>query len=216
MNREIFFDWIRPSPLFARLSQGQVTCIEAVLDAGAHLPVTHLAYALATAHHETGARFEPVIEAMSYSAQRMTEVWPRRFPDLESATAYARNPEALANRVYGGRLGNTRQGDGWRYRGRGLVQITGRANYRKVGRLIGVDLEADPDLALRVDVSVKALILGIERGVYTGKRASDYLPGDYVNARRIINNDVPANGRRVAGLADRFEAALEAAWQAVA
>jgi len=211
MNRKTFYDAIRPGPLFARLSQDQVDCIEAVLDEAAHLPVSHLAYALATAHHETGGRFVPIEENMSYSARRMTEVWPSRFPDLESARPYARNPEALANRVYGGRLGNTQPGDGWRYRGRGLVQITGRANYAKVGRLIGVDLEADPAAALRVDVSARALILGIERGIYTGKRAADYLPGDYVNARRIINADVRANGRRIAAKAEHFEAAIEAA-----
>lgn len=211
MNRKAFYDAIRPGPLFARLRQDQVDCIEAVLDEGAHLPVSHLAYALATAHHETGGRFVPIEENMSYSAKRMTEVWPSRFPDLESAMAYARNPEALANRVYGGRLGNDQPGDGWRYRGRGLVQITGRANYAKVGRLIGVDLEAFPETALRVDVSAKALILGIERGIYTGKRAADYLPGDYVNARRIINADVRRNGRHVAGLAEHFEMAIERA-----
>jgi len=211
MNRKAFYDAIRPGPLFSRLRQDQVDCIEAVLDEGGHLPVSHLAYALSTAHHETGGRMVPIEENLSYSARRMTQVWPSRFPDLEAARPYARNPEALANRVYGGRLGNDQPGDGWRYRGRGLVQITGRANYVKVGRLIGVDLEGEPDAALRVDVSAKALILGIERGIYTGKRAADYLPGDYVNARRIINADVRANGRRVAGLAEHFEAAIEGA-----
>lgn len=74
-------------------------------------------------------------ENLNYSAPRLTEVWPKRFPTLESATPYARNPEALANRVYASRLGNgdAASGDGYRYRGRGLMQVTGRDNYRAIG-----------------------------------------------------------------------------------
>ena len=74
-------------------------------------------------------------ENLNYSAKRLTEVWPRRFPTLASARPYAHNPEKLANHVYANRNGNGNEasGDGWRYRGGGLMQTTGRANYRAIG-----------------------------------------------------------------------------------
>ena len=93
--------------------------------------------------HESGflGRLE---ENLSYSAERLVAVWPRRFPTLGSARPYTRNPEALANYVYDGRMGNERLGDGWRYRGRGLIQITGKSNYALVQELTGMDLLDDP------------------------------------------------------------------------
>lgn len=74
-------------------------------------------------------------------------MWPSRFPSIASATPYARNPEALANKVYGGRMGNTKPGEGWRYRGRGFLMITGRDNYVLASGWSGFDLTNDPDLA---------------------------------------------------------------------
>lgn len=78
----------------------------------------------------------------------MLKVWPKRFPTPEKAAEYERNPEKLANYVYASRLGNgdTTSGDGWRFRGRGLIQVTGRGNYRSVRSGIGLDLEASPEL----------------------------------------------------------------------
>ncbi|WP_267361535.1 MULTISPECIES: peptidoglycan-binding protein [unclassified Methylobacterium] len=78
-------------------------------------------------------------ESLFYTAERLCQVWPKRFPTLAAAKPYAGNPKALAEKVYGGRMGNVRPGDGWRYRGGGLLQNTGRANYRAAG------FEADPD-----------------------------------------------------------------------
>jgi putative chitinase len=89
-------------------------------------------------------RFE---ENLNYSAERLIAVWPHRFPDLASAERCAHNPMKLANVVYAARLGNTHADDGWLFRGRGLIQLTGRANYAHYGKLIGVDLIADPDRA---------------------------------------------------------------------
>lgn len=105
-----------------------------------------VAHALAQWIHETG-ELKVLEERLSYSAARLMAVWPSRFPTLAHARLYERNPEALANFVYGGRMGNTQPGDGWRFRGRGLTQVTGRANYGRFGRLAGVDLLAEPDLA---------------------------------------------------------------------
>ncbi len=85
-------------------------------------------------------------DGLNYSAERLTVIWPGRFPTANDARPYAHNPEALANRVYGGRMGNTEPGDGWRFRGRGPIQLTGRANYEFVGNLIGQDLTVTPEL----------------------------------------------------------------------
>jgi len=106
-----------------------------------------LAHWLAQFGHESRnfTRFE---EDLRYTAARLCAVWPKRFPTLASAQPFANNPEALANKVYGGRLGNNQPGDGWRFRGRG-PQLTGRDNYSACGKRIVLDLIGDPDLAAR-------------------------------------------------------------------
>jgi putative chitinase len=87
-------------------------------------------------------------EDLSYCAEHLVAVWPARFRSVADATPYARNPEALAELVHGGRCGNTQAGDGWRYRGRGLTRVTGRANYRAYYRDTGVNVLAHPDILL--------------------------------------------------------------------
>lgn len=79
-------------------------------------------------------------ENLSYSPQRIVEVWPKRFKSIKEAMPYSRNPERLGSKVYALRLGNgeERTGDGFRYRGRGLIQVTGKDNYKEVGELIGL------------------------------------------------------------------------------
>ena len=117
------------------------------------LVVAHLLSQLA---HESG--LVPKEENLHYRAERLMQVWPARFPTLAAAQACAGNPEGLANTVYGGRMGNTQPEDGWRFRGRGLIQLTGRSNYETYGRLVGFDLVANPDLLLQYGVG--ALVAG--------------------------------------------------------
>jgi putative chitinase len=95
------------------------------------------------------AALSRVEENLNYSAERLCAVWPSRFKTLSAASAYARNPEALANRVYGGRMGNTAADDGWRYRGRGLKQLTGKANYSEYAEASRVDVVRWPELLVK-------------------------------------------------------------------
>ncbi|MBI5558055.1 MAG: glycoside hydrolase family 19 protein [Deltaproteobacteria bacterium] len=100
---------------------------------------------LAQIAHESGELCR-LAENLNYAAKRLMQVWPKRFPTLEKAEMYARNPAKLANYVYAKRLGNgdEQSGDGWRYRGRGVIQVTGRGNYRTIGAALGLPLEAEP------------------------------------------------------------------------
>ena len=94
------------------------------------------------------ANFTRLQENLNYSAQRLTQVWFSRFPNVSMAEPYAHNPEKLANFVYAGRMGNLQDGDGWQFHGRGLIQLTGRENYANCGSGIGVDIIDNPDLLL--------------------------------------------------------------------
>jgi len=97
--------------------------------------------------HES-AGFKTLQENLNYSAEGLQKTWPKRFPALADAEPYARQPEKIANKVYAGRNGNGDEasGDGWRYRGRGCIQLTGKANYSAAGDALDVDLLADPDI----------------------------------------------------------------------
>jgi putative chitinase len=96
---------------------------------------------LATVHHESNG-FRQFTENLNYSPDRILQVWPTRF-DPESAKRYCNRPQALANRVYANRMGNGSEatGDGWRYRGRGAIQITGFNNYKSMSRILDLELD---------------------------------------------------------------------------
>ena len=94
--------------------------------------------------HESGG-FKQLNENLNYGAKGLVGTWPSRFPNLEYAAEFERKPERIANKVYGGRMGNTEEGDGWKYHGRGLIQLTGRENYDNCGSGLGVDLIGNPD-----------------------------------------------------------------------
>lgn len=106
---------------------------------------------LAQIGHESG-QLSKVTENLNYSVNGLIATWPKRF-DLTKAKLYARQPERIANCVYADRLGNGNEasGDGWKYRGRGLIQITGRARYREATEKmyalpLGTDFEEEPEL----------------------------------------------------------------------
>lgn len=83
---------------------------------------------LAQVLHESG-EFRAKTEDMNYSAKRLREIWPKRFPSTDFAKRYEYKPVELANFTYGGRMGNDRQGDGWRFRGGGFIGLTGKSMY---------------------------------------------------------------------------------------
>jgi putative chitinase len=95
--------------------------------------------------HESGG-FKLLKENLNYSAKALMNTWPSRFPDMDTAEKFERQPEKIANKVYSGRMGNSEDGDGAKYIGRGLIQLTGKDNYRAFGEAIGEDLVANPEL----------------------------------------------------------------------
>ena len=100
---------------------------------------------LAQCHHESGG-FKITQENLNYGAKGLRGTFPKYFPTDEIATKYERQPEKIANKVYGGRMGNIELGDGWRYHGRGFIQLTGKDNYKAFSASIGEDCVASPDL----------------------------------------------------------------------
>lgn len=104
-----------------------------------------VAHWLAQASHES-AGFTRTVENLNYSAERLHAVWPGRFPSIDAATPFAHAAEKLANKVYGGRLGNDQSGDGWKFRGRGFYQLTGRENYARAATALSMPLLDNPDL----------------------------------------------------------------------
>ena len=99
--------------------------------------------------HES-MNFTRLEENMNYSAEGLMKTWPSRFPTLESAKPYHRNPEKIANKVYAGRMGNGPEetGEGWLYHGRGLIQLTGKDNYTLAGDALNMDFIHSPDYVL--------------------------------------------------------------------
>lgn len=105
-----------------------------------------LAHFLAQCAHESGG-FKAVNENLNYSADGLKKIFPKYFPGNLSES-YARQPEKIASRVYGSRMGNGDETtkEGWKYRGAGYLQTTGKENYKKLGDFLGVDLLSNPEL----------------------------------------------------------------------
>jgi putative chitinase len=105
--------------------------------------------------YESG-QFNKLVENLTFkTAARLMTVWPKRFPTEASAAPYVNNEEKLANFVYANRIGNgdVNSGDGYRYRGRGIIQITGKSNYADIGKVLGADLVNNPDFLLTPELA---------------------------------------------------------------
>lgn len=210
-----FFDAVRASVFGGSLTQQQVDGIEITVAAWAKYgdgDLRKLAYVLGTKKWETGHTMQPVTENLNYtSAARIAKVWPSRFPSVASAKPYVRNPQKLANRVYANRNGNGDEasGDGWRYRGMGDTQLTGKENFARAGKKLGIDLVGKPELACEPETAAAIQCLGMMEGWFTGRDLSDYFTAtgtDWKGARMIVNGKDSADD--IADIARAFYAAL--------
>lgn len=149
------------------------------------------AHFLSQVLHETGG-LTVTTENLNYRPARLMAVWPSRFKTLDAARQVSHNPRALANKVYGGRMGNVGPDDGWRYIGRGALQLTGRESYLRVGEALDLDLVGNPELVLLPDN-----ILPIAGEIWRTKDCNRFADvDDVVRVTRAIN------GGQI-GLADR-------------
>lgn len=188
MDRSKFYDMIRP--MFGKLNQEQVDAFEWLFETYPEdVSIPQMAYGLATVYHETAQTMQPITEYGSTSY----------FNKYEPGTKL------------GKQLGNTKPGDGAKFKGRGYVMITGRANYQKAGDKLGVDLINHPEKACDREIARQIMRRGCWEGWFTGKKFTDYLNDtekDYYNCRRVINGTDKAS--TIAGYAEKFEDALNA------
>lgn len=199
-NSKAFFDRVRDVDLLGpTLSPSEVAGCTAILEACASWPVSHVAYALATAYHETAGTMQPIKEIGG----------PDYFRRMYDKTG--NRPNVAAD------LGNTEPGDGAKFAGRGYPQLTGRRNYARADRELGLngELLRNPDLAMRPDLAARIMEAGMREGWFTGKGCAAYLPAKgagtraaFIAARRIINGTDRAE--KIAEHAMDFQEALQA------
>jgi len=133
--------------------------------------------------HECG-NFRILEENLNYRAEALMKLWPKRF-DAVKAQACARNPKLIANTVYSGRMGNRDEasGDGYRFRGRGCIQLTGYTNYFHAGKALDADLVMEPDLVATPRFA--ALTAGWFWSTHDCNRLAEQ--GDWLNLTKKIN-----------------------------
>lgn len=205
MKREAFYAHLRKrnAAVFGTsLSARQVTAIEALLDEVQGMPLSHAAHVLGEVYHETGGGMYPVKETVFRNSKDQNPSDKTVIARLDRA--YAKGQLPWVKTVY------------WRsgWFGRGGIQLTHKANYVKMGPIVGADLVGNPSLALDPVISARIAARGCNLGSFTGKKLSDYDdPGgfDHFNARDIVNGDKRLNGYDVVGYAAAFEDALDAA-----
>lgn len=195
INDAFFFDNVRRTLFDGGLNAKQKSGLSTILSEWkaeyAKSDDRWLAYALATAHHETGRTMQPIKE------------WGRESYFFDMYDKDGLRPDVAKQ------LGNTQPGDGARFPGRGYVQLTGRTNYAYWGARLKKDLTGNPDLVKVPAIAVFILFHGMEEGRFTGKKLSDYLSGgktDWKNARRIINGVDKAD--LIASYAVRYYASI--------
>ncbi|WP_324671025.1 glycoside hydrolase family 19 protein [Hymenobacter sp. GOD-10R] len=193
LNKDAFYDAIRPRLFAGSIKAGQFAGLETITDyyAKRYTDKHWLAYLLATTHHETAKTWQPIDE--HGSDKYFFEMYDKA----------GKRPHVAAD------LGNVMPGDGVRYHGRGYVQLTGRANYAAFSKVLTLDLVSHPEKAKEPATAAKILVEGSVRGLFTGKKLADYFVGvreDQRNARRIINGLDKAE--LIAGYYNAFKDAL--------
>lgn len=133
--------------------------------------------------------------------ERLMQVWPKRFPTVALASQYIKAPQKLANYVYGNRLGNI-NGDGWSYRGSGLIMVTGLDNFKLVEQATGIPVVNNPDLLRRPDSALQVAIAWWESEV------PDAVMGDRTRVRRAVNGGDIGLSTTIA-LSDRAEGVID-------
>ena len=142
--------------------------------------------------HESGG-FKFLKENLNYSAKALMATWPSRFPDMDTAEKYERQPEKIAGKVYNGRMGNTSPEEAAAFIGRGLIQLTGKDNYKAFGEAIGEDLVANPQLVEQPRYAA------LSAGWFWNKRGLNAL----ADAMDITTLTVRINGGKI-GIDDRI------------
>jgi putative chitinase len=143
--------------------------------------------------HECG-NFKVLEENLNYRAETLMKLWKSRFPTIEIANEYSRNPKKIANKVYASRMGNRDEssGDGFRFRGRGCIQLTGHANYFHAGKACGEDFVMNPDLVATPKYAAMT----------AGWFWNTHKLNQYADARDYVTMTKKINGGTI-GLADR-------------
>jgi predicted chitinase len=199
INRDFFFDHIRESLFKGSLRQSQLDGITEILDKweaeSSKDDDRWLAYMLGTTHHETGRTMQPVRETFAVTdddaIKRLDRAW------TAGKLSYVKTPYWQ------------RDADGKSWLGRGFVQLTHKANYKKLGTAINVDLLTDPDQAMDLVTATKVLFVGMRNGLFTSAKLTDFFNAskeDWVKARKIINGLESAD--LVASYAKTYYAAI--------
>jgi putative chitinase len=175
-------------------TRGEALVTQAAVKAGIRKR-SELAALLAQTAHESND-FRVMGEDLSYSAQGLMKTFPSAFPTARIASQYANRPRDIANRAYANRNGNGDEasGDGWRYRGRGYIQLTGRENYRRAGQALGLPLEKQPDIASQPEIAAQI-------AVWYWKNRTKPNVRNFYDTRRVTATINPAQ----AGARDRQE-----------
>lgn len=164
-------------------------------NSGINTPL-RLAHFFAQIEHESG--LSPISENLNYSTEGLLKIFPKYFKGIEVAKTYARKPFKIASRVYANRMGNGAEStqDGWKYRGRGLIQITGKDNYKMLSEDSGIDFLNNPDLLLQEANSMISAIWFWNKNKLNVLADEDNLDAisDIINIGKMTQKEGDSNG----------------------
>lgn len=175
---------IEPTPNVPRTTSIKDIIVKVAIDNDLKGP--ELAQFLAQCAHES-ANFRQMEENLNYSRQALRKTFPSLFPNDQIAAQYEGKPQLIANYVYANRLGNGdfKSGDGWRYRGRGFIHLTGKYNYQKAGEALGINLVDNPDLAADPEIAADIALW------YWKIRVKPKVSGKYSDTRQVTRQINP-------------------------